>query len=64
MWKVCYYKIIIGLLDVYVCGCFIFDFLWVVVYGIDCLMEDKVNDFVYIGDGELIDDVICFCEEV
>lgn len=63
MLNCCKVGVIIGLFDVYGCGCIIGDYCCVVLYGVDFLMEEKMYDFnmMFI---EMLEDVICLCEEL
>lgn len=64
MRKARHYKIVTGLPDAYARGRIVADFPRIAIYGIDRLMEDKVEDFNNIGDGEMTDDVIKLREQV
>ncbi len=57
-------KIITGLPDTYGRGRIVGDYRRVALYGIDYLMEQKMNDYNNCGDGTMTDDVIRQREEL
>ncbi len=57
-------KIITGLPDTYGRGRIVGDYRRVALYGIDFLIAQKQEDFVYCGDGTMTDDVIRQREEL
>ncbi|MCI1687275.1 formate C-acetyltransferase [Schleiferilactobacillus harbinensis] len=59
-----HYKIVTGLPDAYGRGRLVSDFPRIAIYGIDRLMQEKLNDWNNIGDGEMTDEVIQLREEV
>jgi len=64
MRKARHYKIITGLPDAYGRGRIIPDLPRVALYGIDCLIEDKIADHGNVGDGEMTNDVIQLREQI
>lgn len=64
MRKARHYKIITGLPDAYGRGRIIPDLPRVALYGIDCLIEDKIADHDNVGDGEMTNDVIQLREQI
>lgn len=64
----CKFGVLIGLLDVYGCGCIIGDYCCVVLYGIDYLMKDKLVQFIFLQvdleNGVNLEQIICLCEEI
>ncbi|MBQ3089767.1 MAG: formate C-acetyltransferase [Oscillospiraceae bacterium] len=57
-------KIITGLPDAYGRGRIVGDYRRIALYGIDYLLEEKLNDFNNCGDGTMTDDVIRQREEL
>ena len=57
-------KIVTGLPDTYGRGRIVGDYRRVALYGIDYLMEQKLNDFNNCGNGTMTDDVIRLREEI
>ena len=64
MMKVRHNKILTGLPDTYGRGRIVGDYRRVALYGIDLLIEEKLNDKMHCGDGTMTDDVIRFREEI
>lgn len=64
MMKVRHNKILTGLPDTYGRGRIVGDYRRVALYGIDLLIEEKLNDKMHCGDGTMTDDVIRLREEI
>ena len=64
MMKVRHNKILTGLPDTYGRGRIVGDYRRVALYGIDFLIEEKLNDKMHCGDGTMTDDVIRLREEI
>ena len=64
MMKVRHNKILTGLPDTYGRGRIVGDYRRVALYGIDYLIEEKINDKNHCGDGTMTDDVIRLREEI
>lgn len=64
MIKVRHNKILTGLPDTYGRGRIVGDYRRVALYGIDLLIEEKLNDKMHCGDGTMTDDVIRLREEI
>lgn len=64
MLKVRHNKILTGLPDTYGRGRIVGDYRRVALYGIDFLIEEKLNDKMHCGDGTMTDDVIRLREEI
>lgn len=64
MMKVRHNKILTGLPDTYGRGRIVGDYRRVALYGIDLLIEEKLNDKMHCGDGTMTDDVIHLREEI
>ncbi|WP_303996979.1 formate C-acetyltransferase [Megamonas hypermegale] len=64
MMKVRHNKILTGLPDTYGRGRIVGDYRRVALYGIDYLIEEKINDKNHCGDGTMADDVIRLREEI
>lgn len=64
MMKVRHNKILTGLPDTYGRGRIVGDYRRVALYGIDFLIEEKLNDKMHCGDGTMVDDVIRLREEI
>lgn len=64
MLKVRHNKILTGLPDTYGRGRIVGDYRRVALYGIDFLIEEKLNDKMHCGDGTMVDDVIRLREEI
>lgn len=58
------YKIVTGLPDTYGRGRIVGDYRRVALYGIDHLIEEKINDFHNCGVGVMTDDIIRLKEEI
>ena len=64
MMKVRHNKILTGLPDTYGRGRIVGDYRRVALYGIDLLIEEKLNDKMHCGDGTMTDDVVRLREEI
>lgn len=64
MMKVRHNKILTGLPDTYGRGRIVGDYRRVALYGIDFLIEEKLNDKMHCGDDTMTDDVIRLREEI
>ncbi len=64
MMKARHNKILTGLPDTYGRGRIVGDYRRVALYGIDFLIQEKMNDFANTGDGTMTDDVIRQREEI
>lgn len=64
MLKVRHNKILTGLPDTYGRGRIVGDYRRVALYGIDYLIEEKLNDKNNCGDGTMTDDIIRLREEI
>ncbi|MFA6624450.1 MAG: formate C-acetyltransferase [Bacilli bacterium] len=64
MMKCRHNKIITGLPDTYGRGRIVGDYRRIALYGIDCLIADKKNDYAESTDGTMTDEVIRLREEI